>query len=136
MKNLFLSLVMATAAASGVSSAYADTDINELNRQALIAVRGGNIDKLKDLVSQGASVNTRNRFGDSLLMTAIKSGSRDAVSYLMTRQPDVNLANTSQVTPLMAAAYAGDLPTAKLLLERRADLAAADRLHKTAMVYA
>ena len=82
MKSLFLALVMLFAFSSGMATARADADINELNREALIAVRGGNLPKLKDLLSQGASVNTRNRFGDSLLMTAIKSGSQDAVNLV------------------------------------------------------
>lgn len=61
--------------------ARAETDVAELNRQSLIAVRSGNLDKLRQLLEQGASVNTRNRFGDSLLMSAIKAGSTDTVRY-------------------------------------------------------
>ena len=138
MKRLFLSLIMLFGLTGSAAAAAADTgaDVNELNRQALIAVRGGNLPKLKELLNQGASVNTRNRFGDSLLLTAIKSGSQDAVDTVMAYRPDVNLSNTSQVTPLMAAAYSGNADAAKMLLDRRADVAAADRLHKTAMVYA
>jgi ankyrin repeat protein len=79
MKRLFLAAVLVASSFCGM--ARAETDVAELNRQSLIAVRSGNLDKLRQLLEQGASVNTRNRFGDSLLMSAIKAGSTDTVRY-------------------------------------------------------
>ncbi|MFL6716367.1 MAG: hypothetical protein ACJ8G3_08410, partial [Burkholderiaceae bacterium] len=75
MKKFFSVLAMQAALLCPPGSAHAQDDIAEINRQSLIAVRTSNLPGLRKLMDQGASVNTRNRFGDSLLMTAIKSGS-------------------------------------------------------------
>src|SRR4051812_40075869 len=79
----------------------------DLNRQSLIAARAGDFDLLKHLIERGAAVNTRNRFGDTLLLLAIKGERLGMMRFLVRNGADVNLANVAKVTPLMAAAISG-----------------------------
>ena len=111
-------------------------DQSDINREALAAARSGNVGRCKTLIEQGASPNTRNRVGDSLLMTAIKAGHADIVVLLLERGADVNLANVDQVTPLMAAAYYEHPDMARMLIDNNADVNAVDQTQKSAMVYA
>ncbi|PUA17508.1 ankyrin [Glaciimonas sp. PCH181] len=117
-------------------SINAAEDQADLNRQALAAGRSGNVSNFKSLIEQGAAPDTRNRVGDSLLMTAIKSGYMDIFTLLIAHGANVNLANVDHVTPLMAAAYFGRPQMAQVLIDKQADVTAVDQMHKTAMVYA
>lgn len=116
--------------------AHANDEQVDLNRQALAAARSGNAKTFKEFIELGASPNTRNRVGDSLLMTSIKNGQTDIFLLLIERGADVNLANVARVTPLMAAAYYGRPAIARVLIDKKADVNAVDQMQKSAMVYA
>ena len=122
--------------ATSYSLSYANDEQIDLNRQALAAARSGNAKTFKEKILLGASVNTRNRLGDSLLISAIKNGQLENMQILIDRGADINLANIAQVTPLMTAAFYGRPEMARILIDQHADVNALDQLQKTAMVYA
>lgn len=131
-----LTALIATIGAASYPLSYANDAQVDLNRQALAAARSGNAKTFKETIVSGASVNTRNRLGDSLLITAIKNGQLENMQMLVERGADVNLANIAQVTPLMMAAYHGRPDMARILIDHHADVNALDQVQKTAMVYA
>ncbi len=135
MKSLrWIFAVFATLSLLSVAAAQT---VDNPHQQTHAAVRAGNLPKLKDLIQkQGANLNSRNRFGESLLMMAIKSGKSDIANWLLDQGANVQTPNTSKVTPLMAAAFNGDLGMVNRLLEKNADVHATDQLKKTAAVYA
>ncbi|QRX84553.1 ankyrin repeat domain-containing protein [Glaciimonas sp. PAMC28666] len=136
-----VSLVIFTLVVSMVAGGYsnqvhANDEQVDLNRQALAAARSGNAKTFKSFIELGASPNTRNRVGDSLLMTSIKSGQMEIMLLLLERGADVNLANVAQVTPLMTAAFYGRPAMARILIDKKANVNAVDQMQKSAIVYA
>ncbi|KAF3998673.1 ankyrin repeat domain-containing protein [Glaciimonas immobilis] len=135
-RSIFLKCILSLAVSAFFSNASANDAQVDLNRQALAAARSGNAQTFKGFIEAGASPDTRNRLGDSLLMSAIKNGQMDIMLLLIARGADVNLANVAKVTPLMASAYFGRPAMARVLIDKKADVNAIDQVHKTAMVYA
>ena len=136
VRSIIFSVIFSIVGSGWLNVAHANDEQVDLNRQALAAARSGNAKTFKEFIELGASPNTRNRIGDSLLMTAIKNGQMDILMLLIERGADVNLANVARVTPLMAAAYYGRPAMARILIDKKADVNAVDQMQKTAMVYA
>jgi uncharacterized protein len=111
-------------------------DSIELVLDAVNSARTGDVSKLQEAIAKGASINSRNRLGDSLLVIAIKNNQVQYALAVLDVGGDPELADAAGVTPLMAAAYYDDLPVLRALLERKVSLTATDRVKKTAMVYA
>lgn len=136
ISSVIFTLCVSTIGAAFLNVAYANDEQVDLNRQALAAARSGNAKTFKATIESGASANTRNRLGDSLLITAIKNDQMDIMMMLIERGADINLANVAQVTPLMTAAFYGRPAMAKILIDKKADVNAVDQMKKSAMVYA
>jgi ankyrin repeat protein len=108
----------------------------ELINEALVSARSGDIEQLHLALAHGASVNTRSRIGDSLLLVAIKGDQTEYALSVLEAGASPELANAAGVTPLMAAAFQGNVVVLKSLIARHVALGAIDHLHKPAMVYA
>ena len=65
--------------------------------------RGGNVDRVRDLLDRGADVNVRNHKGQTALHCAAKAGFTDVVALLLDRGADLNATDDDGRTPLAAA---------------------------------
>ncbi|HVR93893.1 MAG TPA: ankyrin repeat domain-containing protein, partial [Casimicrobiaceae bacterium] len=107
-----------------------------VNAMMLAAARAGDQVAVARALSGGASVNARNRVGETALVIALKNDQPTLAMDMVNAGTDVNLAAVNGVTPLMAAAHAGQTDIVRLLLAKGANVAAVDRLQKSAMIYA
>jgi ankyrin repeat protein len=128
-----LLVLLAAWSASGVAAAQ---DAYSLNEQLLGAVRAGDQAGVVRALDQGASIDSRNRIGDTALISACKKGLTPMARMLIARGANVNQADVQGITPLMAAAFDGNEEIVGLLLARHADVSAIDRVGKTAIEYA
>lgn len=79
------------------------------------------------LIEAGASVNSRDCDGRTLLHCAARNPYKEAAESLLSNGADVNAKDNTGCTPLMmAAAYNSNAAIAELLLEKGADLYAQD----------
>jgi ankyrin repeat protein len=128
-------LVLCGALMTATATAHA-ADSLELLGEAIGSARGGDVTQLQLAIQHGASINTRNRVGDTLLVIAIKGEHTEYALRALEAGADPQMANAAGVTPLMAAAFQGDVEVVRALLSRHVALDATDRVQKTAMVYA
>lgn len=86
------------------------------------AVRGEQVEELRDLLAEGADPNAADRDGETLLTFAIKSGF-DAVvkTLLQDERTDASLKNKQGESPLFLARKAGLRRVEKMLLQRGAE---------------
>ncbi len=80
--------------------------------------RTGNLNAVKQCVSNGADVNARN---GGALMRASSNGHLDIVKYLIEKGADVNAKDYGGDTALMGASSRGYLEVVKYLIEKGAD---------------
>ncbi|KAJ3528415.1 hypothetical protein NM208_g10210 [Fusarium decemcellulare] len=94
------------------------------NREMLLhmAVRQGDEDMVRLLLSKGVDVNARCDRGDTALQCAV-DGAYDGVVRLLLSQPDImpDLANKKGDTPASAAAHSGRIGILRLLLAAGVD---------------
>ncbi|MBC7468620.1 MAG: ankyrin repeat domain-containing protein [Ramlibacter sp.] len=118
------------------ASAQKGADQINVNGQLVMAARTGLVPRVQALLEQGASVNSRDRNGDSPLNLAAAKGNVDMVAALPKAGADVNLANVAGVTPLMGAGLAANEGIFRALLAAGAQTAPLDRVRKNAATYA
>jgi ankyrin repeat protein len=87
-------------------------------------VAAGDVDKVKQLISQGADINAKDgRRGQAALHLAVLTGRKDIVELLIASGADINAkSNTWDTTPLVAAVRAGQEDIAKVLIAKGADV--------------
>lgn len=87
-----------------------------------VAAAEGHAAMVQELLDRGASVNDRNRHGETPLYHAARYGAL-ACARLLLQQPGccVNARSSCNETPLGYAAHYGHVEMARLLLEHRAD---------------
>ncbi|MDR1385884.1 MAG: ankyrin repeat domain-containing protein [Planctomycetaceae bacterium] len=88
------------------------------------AAESGNLKIVKELVENGADVNTERR---NPLMGAVKNGNLEVVKYLIAKGANVNqicnnIYEHDDETPLLEAARSGNLAVVKYLVEKDADV--------------
>jgi ankyrin repeat protein len=100
-----------------------------LDAQLIKASKDGNIELVKDLIKQGASVNARNSYGTPLLLiVASKEGERFSkiLKILLDNGADINNQDFDipdyGETALHAACEIGDIDRIKMLIERGANI--------------
>ncbi len=96
----------------------------------------GDLEKVKELLSKGTDVNSRDVLGSTPLMFAANGGNLEVCKVLIENKADVNAKNKDGVTALMFASSSGDLPVVQLLLEKGAEINTADKDGKSALSYA
>lgn len=88
------------------------------------------------LIENGTDVNTRDGFGDTVLMFACQQGHLDLAEFLLEKGADINQANDHIFkgrTALVGTAWYGRVEAVKLLLAHDADINAADAGQETAL---
>lgn len=108
----------------------------QLVADALASARAGDVEQLHRALAAGASIDTRNRIGDSLLLIAIKANHTPYALEALRLGADAQRANSAGVTPLMAACFEGNGTVVPALLAQHVALDPVDRTQKPAMVYA
>lgn len=112
-------------------------DVNTADRAGttllMIAARNGNLDLLRTLLSNRASISRRNQFGDSALLLAALNARFDAARLLMEKGAEVN---PSGWTPLHYAVFGGNPEILGLLIARGAKLDARAPNGQTALMIA
>src|SRR6185369_12428857 len=128
--NLHLSVVI--LALSAITGRAAERI--SLTPEFHAVLRSGEIQKLRNALANGASVNARDAAGNTPLIFAAVYGDAACVRLLLERGADVNAANAAGATALMRAAF--DYEKVRLLVERGADVRVHSRLGNTALMLA
>ena len=135
LQRTIAALAIVAATLAGNASA-ANDEVVPLNSRCLVAARNLDGPAMDRALREGASVNSRNRLGETALVIVLKKDRLDLAQALLAAGANVNLAAVNGITPLMTAAYGGHADMVQALLDKGAAIAAADRLKKTAMTYA
>lgn len=85
------------------------------------AARRGQTDKIATLLQGGASINTTDKHGQTLLMSAAEKGHYSTCKFLIGKGVDVNARDNAGNSALAYAANSGSFEIVKLLLESGAD---------------
>ncbi|WP_310644997.1 ankyrin repeat domain-containing protein [Limnohabitans sp.] len=138
MKKLIHLVLIGSGLLGMQTAAYAQKGMDQINinGQFVMAARVGKVERVQALLDQGASVNSRDRNGDTPLNMAAAKGNADLVQALLKANADVNLANLSGVTPLMGAAFSANPQIFNALLAAGAKTEPLDRVKKNAATYA
>jgi len=89
----------------------------ELGQKLFDAVRRGDASLVRELLSQGADPDVRDRKGYTPLHLAAARGAAEIVELLLAYGADANIAGEGDVTPLHVAIYGGSADVVRLLLE-------------------
>lgn len=92
----------------------------------LKAIKIGDIERIKKLISQGADVNAKDKRGMTPLHNAAYYGQRQVAEVLIAKGANVNGTNTAGQTPLHIAANFGAKFVPELLLANGANIRARD----------
>lgn len=102
-----------------------------------IAIRLGNIDKVKEQIAAGANVNARTfLFKKTPLMIAASYGNTDVIKYLKKNGANIDATNIFGMNALMYAAGKGYDKNVLSHLINENNINATDNEGKTALIYA
>ena len=132
LKNGKRETALVIAAAQGSSDLVALLKQAELDEDLRNAASKGQTEILRELLSRGASLETRSKAGATPLMLAAVQGKQDTVEALLEKGANVNARNKIGSTALMYVAGRGHASIAKVLLDKRADVNATDNQKDTA----
>lgn len=138
MHATFARIVLVLLIGSLAGAAHAQRSAGEINAngQLVLAARAGLVPRVRQLLAEGAQVNSRDRNGDTPLNMAAARGNAELVDVLLAARADVQQPNLAGVTPLMAAAFAKGPEIVRKLLAAGARIDPLDRVKKNAAVYA
>lgn len=84
------------------------------------AARNGDVDRTRQLLDGGASLNDKDESGEPALLIASLAGQKEEVALLLDRGADIEIRNKHGLTALHAAAYGGRLDVVELLVAKGA----------------
>jgi len=121
--SALLLFLYAGAWATELDAANAEADkVHSNGKTALmVAAKQGDIERMKQLLGQGAGANRPNNNGGTPIMYAALSGDPDTVRLLLEHGARVNAVATNGWTALMIASVKGFVDVARLLLEYGAE---------------
>ena len=96
-----------------------------------LAVRAGNADIVKFLVSKGADVNIKDNYDQTPLQIAAHSDNAEVVIQLVSSGAEINIKNSLGKTPLHYAVYYEQLQIVKYLISQGAEINTKDIRSKT-----
>ena len=100
------------------------------------AVRAGNIEQVRSLISKGADVNIKNNVYCTPLHYAAEYGHLIITELLIANGADINAQTMNNLTPLHMAARRGHYNVVDLLIEKGADIDIKTKKGQTALNYA
>ena len=121
------------------SSAPANDNPRNPDRELLKAAEAGDLDEVKFWLERGADVNARHQNGDTPLIIAVRDSHAEVSKHLITRKDhptNPNLANNQNETALTLAAKHSATQTAVLLLKAGAKPNMQDDEGRAAVHYA
>jgi ankyrin repeat protein len=86
------------------------------------AVTHGDVEGVRELITAGADVNARNRYGQTALMLAAHHGHLQVAEALVEAGADLNVTAKYSLTALMLAIVAGHVAVARFITRAGADL--------------
>ena len=92
------------------------------NERLMKAARSGNVLTVQTLLTEGASPNTIDDNGWSVLISASMAGYADVVKLLLDNGAEVNLTRNKGITSLMMASWNGHADVVKILLDKGAEV--------------
>lgn len=115
-----------------ISSSY----VHSQNRSLGHAASNGNLKKVKNLIANGADINSMEYGKWTPLTVALKYRQYEVAKYLIEQGADVNLECGEKWTPLTIAARYGLREMVEFLLENGADVDKVDGFDHSPMYYA
>ncbi len=104
-----------------------EKDTGGINAALMYAASADHTNAMKLLLDEGADINVKDKYGDTLLIQAVSAGHTDVVKFLLDKGAgDINAA-------LMKAVVSGDTNVVELLLARKADINTLDTDGSTAL---
>ena len=91
-----------------------------LDQQLRQAANQGDLSAVDEALAQGADVDARGEYGDTVLNLAAESGHHGVVARLLDAGADIENLGGADKTPLMNATFAGNVKVVELLLSRGA----------------
>src|SRR5262245_46992181 len=131
-----ITLACALGAFASAQQAWGQVAEQQLNVRLLEFSKQQDEARTRQMIAEGAAINSRNRAGETPLMLWVRAGNAGMVAWLIEKGASVNQPALDKTTPLMAAAFAGNVQIMQALLEAGAEIDAADQVFKTAMIYA
>jgi uncharacterized protein len=86
------------------------------------AITRGDAGAVRDLLDRGATVDARDRYGQTALMLAAHAGHREIVEGLVAHRANLNTTAKCGLSALMLALVAGHAEVARLLADAGTDL--------------
>ncbi len=112
------------------------TKLNKSKNKLLFqAVKNGDLDKIKRLLSEGANVNAKDYYGKTPLHYAVDKGYLNIAKYLISKGANVNAKDDYGWTPLYYAFFDANLDMVKYLISKGANVNAKDDYGKTPLHY-
>lgn len=131
----YLLLLLATV--TSLTSAMDMAELLKLNDELLTASKTGQLEEVKSLLEQGASVNhLQESTGSSSLAVAAQENKISVVEYLIEKGANVNVRDASGGTALFGPATNGFVKMATILVENGLDVNSVDSTGFTALHYA
>ncbi len=97
--------------------------VQELKKRLFQAAKSGDVEKIEQLLSLGADINSRDQLNDTPLIVSSRSGHKEIVKLLLGRKTvDVDASNHLNCTALVAASDAGHTEIADLLIAAGANV--------------
>ena len=107
----------------------------DINKDLILAVSRGNLAAVKELIENGAKIDTRYNKGKTPLHWACIYGNLKITAYLISKGADVNARDDDQATPLHLSAIKRNLDLVKYLILKGADINAVDKYGWTPLHY-
>lgn len=104
---------------------------DELGHQLLSAAESGDVQKVVDLINQGAPLDKKDHSGETPLHKAASLGNKEVIEALVKYKAPLNKKDGNGATPLHLAILFGYAEAAKCLIECGADLKAKDKNGQT-----
>ncbi|WP_353283576.1 ankyrin repeat domain-containing protein [Wolbachia endosymbiont (group A) of Pogonocherus hispidulus] len=94
----------------------------QLDQELLINARNGNLDKVKDLIIQGANLEAKDINGNTALHNACSNGHLKVVEYLIEKGASLKAKNKDGKTPLDLAIQEGRIDIVQAIEQIQSDL--------------
>ncbi|QPJ62439.1 MAG: hypothetical protein G3M70_11380 [Candidatus Nitronauta litoralis] len=131
VKKLLIALV-AFAIVLGIANQ--GIPVNRIDRQLIDAAENNEADKIKQLLQQGANVDSQDLRGRSALLIAVDKNHIETARLLIEAGADVNLQDRIQDSPLLLAGAEGTLEILNMILQANPDFGLYNRYGGTALI--